>query len=696
MGGYKLDKWIHITEITLTSFEWKCVKGKPSEGICFKTCDDCLDYLVFGTDENNFKAVFLGIPKIGDSGRITHSFRGAIHIGLAQVTSEEKAKEYWRNNWENLPVLPIQQTLTIRLESTDPHWLRLNDPDNVARELNNWWENNSKKGQQRATIDIRIPELRLLSAKIKIRWRAHGWYDIGLSKSKDGKTFERIFSRSAIGHIDEVYEIELDPECEYYRIHFADGDLDREIARVYKTVELILSFECEETCQTSCELCCEEACQITCQEKCELSCEEVCETFCQSTCELSCQSTCELSCQEACELSCQETCEASCQSTCELSCQEACEISCQSTCELSCQETCELTCQETCEETCEATCEKTCQTACEVTCQTACEKSCQTACELVCETTEETASRCCSTGSPDGGFPSIAGTFEGKLKPKLACKVKNLKTIPAPGASASVSSYLIKKDSEEVDTIFKDEEYIIEVELTGYPRFFHDKSSIETECGTITYISFIDANDKEQKNWIPTLIIEGCKETCEIACQTTCELTCQETCELSCQEKCEFICQETCELSCQETCELSCQETCELTCQETCELSCQSTCELSCQETCELSCQETCELSCQETCELACEKACEEACQKACELSCQETCELACQEACETETQVCPLTILFIGTPLICYIQPLRKIKPLLPAFMVKAYYSRFLVTLAKGLRWLSSRLLPF
>jgi len=27
---------------------------------------------------------------------------------------------------------------------------------------------------------------------------------------------------------------------------------------------------------------------------------------------------------------------------------------------------------------------------------------------------------------------------------------------------------------------------------------------------------------------------------------------------------------------------------------------------------------------------------------------------------------------------------------------MVKAYYSRFLVTLAKGLRWLSSRLLPF
>jgi len=695
MSKYELNKWIQITNITLTSFTWKCVEGKPSEGICFKTCDDCLDFLVYGTDENNFETLFIGIPSIGDSGTITHSFKGAVHIGLAQVTSEEKAKEFWKKNWKNLPILPVQQTLTIRLEPTDPHWVRLNNPDKTARELDNWWENNSKKGQQRATIDIRIKIPEAVFAKIKIKWRTKGWHDIGLSKSKDGKTFERIFSRTggSSDFIDHIHEIDLDPEYEYYRIHFVDGDLDWEVARVHKTIQLIASIKCEETCQTSCELCCEEACQISCEEKCELTCEEVCQHFCQTTCELSCQSTCELECQETCEISCQQTCELTCQETCELSCQETCEKTCQATCELSCQETCELTCQETCKLSCQSTCELSCQETCELTCQSTC--------ELICETTEETVSRCCTTGLPEQPYPSIAGTFKGKLKSKLACKIKNIKTIPLPGTTASVASYSITKNKKFTDVIYKNEEYTIEIELSGYPQFFHDKPSIDTECGKITYISFIDVNNKEHKNWIPALIIQGCKETCEISCQTTCELTCQQTCEQTCQLRCEFTCQETCEVSCQQTCQLSCQETCEISCQQTCELSCQETCEKTCQATCELSCQQTCELTCQkicelaceETCEIGCEETCQKECQATCELKCQSTCELKCQTTCEQYNQVCPLTILCVGTPLIYHIQPLRKIKPILPLFIIRAYYSRFSITLAKSLKWLLSKL---
>jgi len=135
--------------------------------------------------------------------------------------------------------------MKIRLEPTDPHWIQINDPDNVARDIGEWWENNARKGQTRATIDIRIPEVIGVGGKARIRWYSNDWHHIGLSKSKDGKTFTEIWGRGAHYTFDETYEIELDPECEYYRINFNDGNGYTEVTRVHKDIELLTPTLCE-------------------------------------------------------------------------------------------------------------------------------------------------------------------------------------------------------------------------------------------------------------------------------------------------------------------------------------------------------------------------------------------------------------------------------------------------------------------
>ena len=131
--------------------------------------------------------------------------------------------------------------MLIRLEPTDPHWIRLNDPDNVARDIGEWWENNAtSRDKRRATIDIKIPEVIGVGGKARIRWYSNDWHYIGLSKSKDGKAFTEIWGRSGHYTFDQTHEIELDPECEYYRIHFSDGNGGGELTRVYKDIEVIV------------------------------------------------------------------------------------------------------------------------------------------------------------------------------------------------------------------------------------------------------------------------------------------------------------------------------------------------------------------------------------------------------------------------------------------------------------------------
>jgi len=132
-------------------------------------------------------------------------------------------------------------TIAIKLTPSDPHWVGLGN-GKYAVELADRWEARTPyadKTAPRPYIDIKIPELNgSAGGKIKIRWYSNDWHYIGIDKSADGVNFTNVWGRAAHYTFDEVYIIDLDPNCIYYRIHFEDGNLDYEVTGVYKDVEV--------------------------------------------------------------------------------------------------------------------------------------------------------------------------------------------------------------------------------------------------------------------------------------------------------------------------------------------------------------------------------------------------------------------------------------------------------------------------
>ena len=63
--------------------------------------------------------------------------------------------------------------LNIRLEATDSHWVRLKDPNGVAKEESDWWRNELARGREQPQIIIRIPEVLTNRAKATIRWKSN-------------------------------------------------------------------------------------------------------------------------------------------------------------------------------------------------------------------------------------------------------------------------------------------------------------------------------------------------------------------------------------------------------------------------------------------------------------------------------------------------------------------------------------------
>ncbi|MHC1566943.1 MAG: hypothetical protein ACXQTD_04300 [Candidatus Syntropharchaeia archaeon] len=106
------------------------------------------------------------------------------------------------------------------------------------------------------------------------------------------------------------------------------------------------------------------------------------------------------------------------------------------------------------------------------------------------------------TGTSSNPYPSIRGIFKGKLTIKDSgyVKITGIRTRSCPGTEGHVSSWSIQASNNE---------YNIEVHLTGYPQFFHGVDKIENEDGIIKASSFIDANGRTYTDWIPSLIIEG-------------------------------------------------------------------------------------------------------------------------------------------------------------------------------------------
>ena len=105
MAGTALNKWIIISGVTATSFRWDVVNVTPTIGTYFSTCDDCIDYLIYGTDATNFATEYLAIPAIGSGGVVNHTFAGNVRVGLAQTFDVATASSVWTSSWSTLPII---------------------------------------------------------------------------------------------------------------------------------------------------------------------------------------------------------------------------------------------------------------------------------------------------------------------------------------------------------------------------------------------------------------------------------------------------------------------------------------------------------------------------------------------------------------------------------------------------------------
>lgn len=134
----------------------------------------------------------------------------------------------------------IPSVLDFILTSTDFHWVALNDPSKVASETTDWWTNNCIGAAcTRATIDIRIPEiLGSLNPVASIRWKSNDWHYIGIDKSRDGINYEYLWGRAAHYTFDETIKVNLDPNCQYYRLYFGDGNLSGETTSIGKNIHV--------------------------------------------------------------------------------------------------------------------------------------------------------------------------------------------------------------------------------------------------------------------------------------------------------------------------------------------------------------------------------------------------------------------------------------------------------------------------
>lgn len=126
-----------------------------------------------------------------------------------------------------------------RIEPADPRWLRHDDPDGRMFDGGEYWISNALGGQTRPTIFLKIPEIiGSTNPKLTFTWETNDWYSVVVKKSKDDITYETIWGVGNHARTGGTPTIDLDPECQYYSFHFADGDLEFEWTRLYKSATL--------------------------------------------------------------------------------------------------------------------------------------------------------------------------------------------------------------------------------------------------------------------------------------------------------------------------------------------------------------------------------------------------------------------------------------------------------------------------
>lgn len=116
------------------------------------------------------------------------------------------------------------------------------------------------------------------------------------------------------------------------------------------------------------------------------------------------------------------------------------------------------------------------------------------------------------TGESPSPYPSIAGNFEGYFTPtteRFPAMVTKIETYPCSGTAGRITEWHFQ---DNITWLEPGRTYKLYITLASYPQYFHQQK-VETDQGTIEFISFIDVNGTKQTNWIPTLRIYGFVDT---------------------------------------------------------------------------------------------------------------------------------------------------------------------------------------
>jgi len=129
------------------------------------------------------------------------------------------------------------------------------------------------------------------------------------------------------------------------------------------------------------------------------------------------------------------------------------------------------------------------------------------------------------TRAPANPYPSIFGTHNGTIKPKVTIEVSTLYTYPCPGTGGHTEYMKILNDSADWNvtanwegysgnwrnisfcnsfTLEEGEIYNYTIRTGSYPQIHHT-DNLSTLTGFITCSEFVDANGKRYNEWVPAI-----------------------------------------------------------------------------------------------------------------------------------------------------------------------------------------------
>ena len=138
------------------------------------------------------------------------------------------------------------KTVYFKLDPSDPHWVKKEDPEGLLQDLGYAWKSNGVAGQIRPEIYFKLPEVSSSKGILTFTWSKEespdyiGWDSLELYASEDGATWTKIWENSKkMGYVPPTEVSVVIPEG-YVNLKFkmSDGNLPWEYIVLYKDMTL--------------------------------------------------------------------------------------------------------------------------------------------------------------------------------------------------------------------------------------------------------------------------------------------------------------------------------------------------------------------------------------------------------------------------------------------------------------------------